>query len=330
VRGVEASENLGAGAEVCLAGPVERSLDDVEDEILPKLNSQARTTSSTLGSTAKGPGGNAAKRYLGIQRGGGFCGCPTRGGLPRPARHRFGSVPGAADPARPARPATVGYRRAVAGIALVAVPADTILVSLPRGKGPAPIWGGIAIGAGEIMTLGAGQRLHMRTDGPCRWGSIWLPAAELAQYGSALTGAPFPVPSAARRWHLRPATMRHLRHLHSAAISLVERRSRAVIDAEAAHGLEQQLIHALVECFSSGSAIEAATATCKHRDVALRLEALLQTQPEQYLRTAEIYSAIDVSARALRISCEEQFGMGPTEYIRRRRMKLVPARERLV
>ena len=69
-------------------------------------------------------------------------------------------------------------------IALVAVPADTILVSLPRGKGPAPIWGGITIGAGEIMTLGAGQRLHMRTDGPCRWGSIWLPAADLAQYGS--------------------------------------------------------------------------------------------------------------------------------------------------
>jgi hypothetical protein len=208
-------------------------------------------------------------------------------------------------------------------IAFVALPADTILVSLPRGRGPAPVWGGIPIGAGEIMTLGAGQRLHMRTNGPCRLGSIWLPAAELAQYGSAVTGAPFPVPSAAFRWHLRPARMRHLRHLHSAAIGLVERRSRAVIDAEAAHGLEQQLIHTLVECLSKGSAIEAAPATCEHRDVALRLEALLQTQPQQYLRTAEICSAIDVSARALRLSCEEQLGMGVAEYIRRRRMQLV-------
>jgi AraC-like DNA-binding protein len=208
-------------------------------------------------------------------------------------------------------------------IALVALPADTILVSLPRGRGPAPVWGGIKIGAGEIMTLGAGQRLHMRTDGPCCWGSIWLPAAELAQYGSAVTGAPFPVPSAARRWRLRPATMRHLRHLHSAAIGLVETRSRAVIDAEAAHGLEQQLIERLVECLSKSSAIEAAPATCEHRDVVLRLEALLQTQPEQYLRTAEICPAIDVSARALRLSCKEQLGMGPTEYIRRRRMQLV-------
>jgi hypothetical protein len=57
-------------------------------------------------------------------------------------------------------------------ISLVALPADTILVSLPRGRGPAPIWGGITIGAGEIMTLGPGQRLHMRTDGPCRWLSM--------------------------------------------------------------------------------------------------------------------------------------------------------------
>jgi hypothetical protein len=204
-------------------------------------------------------------------------------------------------------------------IAFVASPADTILVSLPRGRGPAPIWGGIAIRTGEIMTLGAGQRLHMRTDGPCRSGSIWLPAAELAQYGSAVTGAPFLVPSAARRWRPRPATMRHLRHLHSAAIGLVERRSRAVIDAAAAHGLEQQLIHALIECLSISSAIDPAPATREHQDVALRLEALLQTHPEQYLRTAEICSAIDVSARALRISCREQLGMGPSEYIRRRR-----------
>jgi hypothetical protein len=162
----------------------------------------------------------------------------------------------------------------------------------------------------------------MRTDGPCRWGSIWLPAAELAQYGSAVTGAPFPIPSAAPRWHPRPATMRHLRHLHSAAIGLVDRRSSAVIDAAAAHGLEQQLIYALIECLSGSSAIETTRATREHQDVALRLEALLQTHPEQYLRTAEICSAIDVSTRALRISCEEQLGMGPTEYIRRRRMQL--------
>ena len=57
--------------------------------------------------------------------------------------------------------------------ALVDVPAGMMLVALARGRAFAPFWGGVRLGADEIITLGAGQRLHMRTDGPCRWGSIW-------------------------------------------------------------------------------------------------------------------------------------------------------------
>ena len=170
-------------------------------------------------------------------------------------------------------------------IALVAAPADMILVVLPYGNGPPPIWGGIGMRTSDIMTLGTGQRLHTRTDGPSRWGSIWLPAAELVRYGSALTGAIFAVPSAARWLLLRPAMRRRLRHLHAAAIGAVESRSPAFIDAETAHGLEQQLIDALVESLSKGSAIEVAAATRRHQDLAVRFEALLATPPERSLRT---------------------------------------------
>jgi hypothetical protein len=105
-------------------------------------------------------------------------------------------------------------------VALVTVPADMILIVLPYGNGPPPIWGGIGMRTSDIMTLGAGQRLHTRTDGPSRWGSIWLPAAALVRYGSALTGAIFAVPSAARWLLPRPAMRRHLRHLHSARVPL--------------------------------------------------------------------------------------------------------------
>ena len=208
-------------------------------------------------------------------------------------------------------------------IAVVAVPGDTILVSLPRDQGSVAICGGIRIRAGEIMTLGAGQRSFTRTDGPCRWASISLPASELVRYGSALTGAAFAIPSAVHLWRPRPATGRHLRHLHSAAIRLVERGSNALIDKEAAHGLEQQLIEALVECLSTGSAIDIPPAMRERQDVALRFEALLQAQPERPVRMAEICAALGVSTQTLRLSCEEQLGIGPAEYARRRRMQLV-------
>jgi hypothetical protein len=101
-------------------------------------------------------------------------------------------------------------------ITVVAVPSCMTLVSLPLAAGSAAIWGGIRVGAGEIITVGAGQRLHMRTEGPCRWASIWLPAPELVRYGSALTGGIFAISSALRSWRPRPAMGRHLRALHSA------------------------------------------------------------------------------------------------------------------
>ena len=207
-------------------------------------------------------------------------------------------------------------------ILFLAVPPATILVALPGTGDPAPVLGGIRMGPREIMTVGPGEGLHIRSHGPCRCGAIWLPVSELVHYGSALTGAEFGVPSTAGSWRPRPATRRHLRHLHSAAIRLVERGSNTLVDGEAAHGLEQQLIETLVECLSTGSAIETSPGARERRDVAVRFDTLLQTQPERAFRTAEICSALGVSAQTLRLSCEEQLGMGPVEYVHRRRMQL--------
>ena len=205
---------------------------------------------------------------------------------------------------------------------LVDVPAGMTLVALTRGTAFAPFWGGVRLGADEVMTLGASQRVHMRTDGPCRWGSIWLPNGDLVRYGNAVTGAAFAVPPAAR-WRLRPAMIRHLRQLYMAGIDASERRSSTFIGNQAAHGLEQQLIEAMVECLANGSLIEASDRTREHQDTVLRFEALLQTQPEQALRIAEIRRMLGVSARDLRLACEGQLGMNPVAYARRRRLQMV-------
>ena len=117
--------------------------------------------------------------------------------------------------------------------------------------------------------------------------------------------------------------VRHLRHLYSAGIDAVERRSSTFIGNQAAHGLEQQLIEALVECLANGSVIAATGCTREHQDIALRFEALLQAQPEPALHLAEIRRLLGVSARDLRSACEEQLGMGPVAYARRRRLQMV-------
>jgi AraC-like DNA-binding protein len=208
-------------------------------------------------------------------------------------------------------------------IAFVAVPADLILVSLPIRGRHGLIWGGIEMRAAEIMTFGPGQRAHARTDGPSRSGSIWLPAQDLARYGRALIGDTFAVPCAARSWRSLSAAGRELHQLHRAGTRMAERRPETLVDAEAAHGLEQQLIHALVECLSAGSANEATPAARRLQDVMVRFEGLLQAQPERNLRIGEICAALGVSDRTLRGLCAEQLGMSPTSYLRLRRMHLV-------
>jgi AraC-like DNA-binding protein len=205
-------------------------------------------------------------------------------------------------------------------IAFVAVPADLILVSLPIDGRPAPIWGGIGMRASEIMILGPGQRVHARTDGPCRWGTIRLPALDLARYGRALSGAGFDVPEVVARWQPPPAARKELRELHKAAIRAAEIRPGVLTDGAAAHGLEQQLIHALVDCLSAGPADEDKSAQ-PHRDVLTRFEDLLDMQP--FPRVAEICAMLGVSDRTLRSVCGEHLGISPTGYLRLRRMSLV-------
>jgi AraC-like DNA-binding protein len=205
-------------------------------------------------------------------------------------------------------------------IAFIAIPADTVLVSLPIGCGPWPVWGGIESQASEIITFGPDQRVYARSDGPCRWGAIRLPAEDFAQYGRALSGAELVLPPAGR-WRSPRAALRQLLRLHQAAVRRVEARSDVLADAEAAHGLEQQVIEALVECLSAGSVEEETEGAARHRAVLARLEDLLASEP--LLGVADICTALDVSERMLRECCNRHLGIGPSRYLRGRRMQRV-------
>jgi len=177
-------------------------------------------------------------------------------------------------------------------IAFAAVPEDMLFVTLPFRDRPAPIWCGIEMRVGEIITLGPGQRVHARTDGSSQWGTIQLAAEEFVRYAEALRGAAFIIPPVARRRPPR-AALRQLRHLHQAAIRAAEARSGVLGDSEAAHGLEQQLIHALVDSLSAGPAYEETSAARPDRGLLARFEDLLEAEPPPSF--TEIGAALGVS-----------------------------------
>jgi AraC-like DNA-binding protein len=208
-------------------------------------------------------------------------------------------------------------------IAFIAVPADTVITAFPIGDGTASSRDGTPMHSGEIMILSPGEYVHLRTDGPRGWGAIWFPVEELVGYGSAMTGAPFAIPVATQRWRPPREAAGRLRDLHAAAVRMASTRPLAFADAEAARGLEQQLIEALVECLSEGSAEVGSATARRHRAVMAQFERLLQTQPKREAQVKEICAALGVSERQLRSLCAEHLGLGPITYDRRRRMSLV-------
>lgn len=206
-------------------------------------------------------------------------------------------------------------------IAFVALPSSSVMVSLAIGGGSPPVWAGIEPQPGEMVTIAPGERFHARTVGPCRWATMLVSERDLMRYGRALTGAAFSIPPGIARWRPAPSGERYLRQLHRAAVQMAEARSGVLADAAAAHGLEQQLLHALIDCLGVGPVCREPPAARRHRDILARFETVLQTDVLQ--SSADICAALGVSPRLLRECCKAHLGTALSRYTRLHRMQQV-------
>jgi transcriptional regulator GlxA family with amidase domain len=115
--------------------------------------------------------------------------------------------------------------------------------------------------------------------------------------------------------------MARLQRLHAAAVQLAESAPEIIAHPDAAHGLEQALIEALVACLGGGAAGEDTLAR-RHTLVMRRFRRAVEQNPDQPLYIPELCAAIGVSDRTLRVCCQEQLGMSPKRYLLLRRMHL--------
>jgi AraC-like DNA-binding protein len=195
------------------------------------------------------------------------------------------------------------------------------LVAFSFGGEPSPRWGGIEAFAGELITIGPGERVHAVTRGCAYWCAMQVPEPGLVHHGRVLTGSHFAVPPGIVRWQPATRPSRHLHRLCRTAIRTAAARAGALADLEAAHGLEQQLLHALITCLSRGPQFQETPTSRRHREILARLEDLLDAGSPPGM--TEICAALGVSDRLLRSCCAAQLGMSPTSYRRRRRMQHV-------
>jgi transcriptional regulator GlxA family with amidase domain len=117
--------------------------------------------------------------------------------------------------------------------------------------------------------------------------------------------------------------MVRLQRLHAAAGQLAEDAPEIIAHPEAARGLEQALIEAMVGCLADGEARENGLAQGQHAIVMRRFRRVVEENPEEPLYIPEICKTSGVSQRTLLMCCQEHLGMGPKRYLLLRRMQLV-------
>jgi AraC-like DNA-binding protein len=188
--------------------------------------------------------------------------------------------------------------------------------------GPTLLSSGVEMQPTNIVRYSEGQNYYRRSSGFAAYGSMSLPVEEIAAVGGALAAVDLTPPRDGILVTPPPAAMARLQRLHATAGQLAEDAPEIIANAEAARGLEQLLIDAMVECLSIGKANESSLAQGQHAIVMRRFWRVMEENPEQPLYMPEICKAIRVPDRTLRLCCQEHLGMGPKRYLLLRRMHL--------
>ena len=173
----------------------------------------------------------------------------------------------------------------------------------------------------SITRLAGGQSLYTRASGAVSWGTLSLPTDALAAVGAAIAGCDLTPPVDVVTETPPPATMARLQRLYAAAVHLTKKAPEIIANPEAARGLDNEIIQALVGCLRTSEHEEDAVAKRKHALVMRRFHAAVTDSRDRPLYVSDLCSTIGVSDRTLQSCCQEHLGMGPRKYLWLRRMQ---------
>ena len=196
------------------------------------------------------------------------------------------------------------------------------LVSFRTDFGPSLVHRGVEMQPTNIVRHGEGQVYYQRSSGPASFGGMSLAVEDMAAIGEAMAGIDLKPPRDEILVTPQPAAMARLQRLHAAAGHLAEEAPEIIANPDAARGLEQSLIEAMVGCLAHGEVREDSLAQQHHELIMRRFHKVVEENPEQPLYIPEICKAIRVSQRTLLACCQEHLGMAPKRYLLRRRMHL--------
>ena len=207
-------------------------------------------------------------------------------------------------------------------IAFVALPTAQAHISFPASGSSGLIYCGLGLNLGDLVFHSLGERAHQRTVGEGDWCLMSLAPEQLAACSKALTGQSIRPPSEGRVIVPAPGASRALLGPLSKACRLAETRRELITNPEVARSLEQELLHALVNCLATENADRISKWRRRHTDIMVRFEEALATRSGPHLNLSELCAAIGVPERTLRLCCAEFLGVSPIRYYLLRRLNM--------
>jgi AraC-like DNA-binding protein len=207
-------------------------------------------------------------------------------------------------------------------VAYISLSPARVFVSFPTSEGPSLTYGGLGLQFGDVVFHSRGERTHQRTKGESQWGLMSLPPEQLAACGKALTGRKITSPPVGRVLRPSQSDASRLLRLHFKACRLAETKNKLIANPEVARALEQELLHALVNCLTANDANGNRKTRRLHADIMVRFEDALSAYRGPKLKMPALCTAIGVPERTLRVRCAEFLGMSPTRYLLLRRLNM--------
>jgi AraC-like DNA-binding protein len=196
------------------------------------------------------------------------------------------------------------------------------IITFRTHPGPSLVRSGVEMRPTDIVRHAEDQAYFQRSSGSASFAAMSLPEEDMAAIGEALAGLDLTPPRDAMLVTPPPGAMAKLQRLHAAAGHLAEEAPEIIVNPDAARGLEQALVEAMISCLVDGEVREDSVAQRHHEIVMRRFWRVVEENPEQPLYIPEICRKIGVSESTLRMCCQEHLGIAPKRYLLLRRMAL--------
>ena len=209
-------------------------------------------------------------------------------------------------------------------VARLSLPAERTVALFATDVDPTQFCDGVKLGPWDVMLLhGCHGPVHHRTQGPSNWGLIAIDQTAFITHCQALNGPDTALPR--RRAILRPtwSAAARLRQLHAKICDLAARTPSIISHSEAARALENEVLHALVNCLAVND--DHIPSPRRHIEIIDAFERILTLHLSEPLTMTGVSTKIGVPERTLRACCTEVLGISPSRYLRLRRLNMVRA-----